>query len=64
MSNTKPRKLILVRKPNEPLRLKEGEMVHVGVDVDKASYSVALFSDRRGLIVIVRLSTLLTRLAA
>src|SRR5262245_43822297 len=50
MSNTKPRKLTPVRKPNAPIRLEEGEAVHVGVDVHKASYSVALFSDRRGLI--------------
>ena len=51
MSNTKPRKLILVRKPTEPLRLEQGEAVHVGVVVHKASYSVALFSDRRGLVI-------------
>src|SRR5262249_5681346 len=38
------------RKPAEPLRLEPGEAVHVGVDVHKASYSVALFSDGRGLI--------------
>ena len=50
MSNTNTRKLTLVRKPNEPIRLEEGEAVHVGVDVHKASSSVALFSDRRGLI--------------
>src|SRR5690242_370585 len=50
MSNTKPRKLTVVRKPNEPLRLEQGEEVHVGVDFQKASSSVALFSDRRGLI--------------
>src|SRR3954451_11712933 len=50
MSNTNTRKLTLVRKPSEPIRLEEGEAVHVGVDVHKASYSVALFSDRRGLI--------------
>jgi transposase len=50
MSNTKTRKLTLVRKPNAPIRLEGGEAVHVGVDVHKASYSVALFSDRRGLI--------------
>src|SRR3954464_7827964 len=50
MANTKTRKLTLVRKPNDPIRLEEGEAVHVGVDVHKASYSVALFSDRRGLI--------------
>src|SRR6478752_7012697 len=50
MSDTKTRKLTVVRKPNEPLRLEQGEAVHVGVDVHKASYSVALFSDGRGLI--------------
>ena len=50
MSNTKTRKLTLVRKPNEPIRLEQGEAVHVGVDVHKASYSVALYSDGRGLI--------------
>ena len=50
MANTKTRKLTLVRKPNEPIRLEGGESVHVGVDVHKASYSVALLSDRRGLI--------------
>src|SRR5512144_782221 len=50
MSNTKTRKLTVVRKPTEPLRLEQGEAVHVGVDVHKASYSVALYSDRRGLI--------------
>jgi transposase len=50
MSNTNTRKLTLVRKPSEPIRLEQGETVHVGVDVHKASYSVALFSDRRGLI--------------
>src|SRR3954462_12652776 len=50
MSNTKTRKLNIVRKPNEPTRLEEGEAVHVGVDTHKASYSVALFSDGRGLI--------------
>jgi len=50
MSNTTPRKLTVVRKPAEPIRLEQGEAVHVSVDVHKASYSVALFSDRRGLI--------------
>ena len=50
MSNTKTRKLTVVRKPTEPLRLEQGEAVHGGVDVHKASSSVALSSDRRGLI--------------
>jgi transposase len=50
MSNTKTRALTLVRKPTGPIRLEEGEAVHVDVDVHKASCSVALFSDRRGLL--------------
>src|SRR3954454_1833472 len=50
MSNTNTRKLTLVRKASELIRLEQGESVHVGVDVHKASYSVALFSDGRGLI--------------
>lgn len=50
MANTKTRKLTVVRKPNEPIRLAPGEAAHVGVDVHKASYSVALYSDGRGLI--------------
>ena len=33
MSNTKARKLAVVRKPNEAIRLEQGEAVHVGVDV-------------------------------
>ena len=50
MSNTKTRKLNIVRTPIQPLRVEPGEAVHVGVDVHKASYSVALYSDGRGLI--------------
>ena len=50
MSNTKPRKLTVVRTTIQPLSLEPGESVHVGVDVPKASYSVALYSDGRGLI--------------
>src|SRR5512143_1473011 len=50
MSNTKPRKLKIVRPSNPPLRLEEGGALHVGVDVHKAAYSVALYSDGRGLI--------------
>jgi hypothetical protein len=49
MSNTKTRKLSIVHTPANPLSLEPGEAVHVGVDVHKASYSVALYSDRRGL---------------
>jgi transposase len=48
--NINTRKLFLVRKLKEPLHLEEGEAVHLGVDVHKVSYSVALFSNRRGLI--------------
>jgi hypothetical protein len=39
MANTQTRKLTLVRKPTEPIRLEPGEAVHVGVDVHKASYA-------------------------
>jgi hypothetical protein len=50
MSNTKTRKLKIVRTSTQPLRLKEGEAIHVGVDVHKQSYSVALYSVDRGLL--------------
>jgi transposase len=50
MSNPKTRKLTIVRTPTHPLRLEPGEAVHVGVDVHKATYSVALYSDGRGLL--------------
>jgi transposase len=38
------------RHPSDPLRLERGETAHVGVDVPKRTYSVALVSDQRGLI--------------
>lgn len=50
MSNTQPRKFTLVRNPTVPLRLEPGEVVPVGVDVQKVSSSVALFSDGCGMI--------------
>lgn len=50
MLNTTPRKLTVVRTPTQLLRVEAGEAVHVGVDIHKASSSVALYSDRRGLI--------------
>jgi transposase len=50
MSNTPARKLKIVRTSHQPLRLEPGEAVHVGVDVHKASYSVALYSDARGVL--------------
>jgi hypothetical protein len=37
MSNSQTRKLNLVRASTQPLRLEPGEVVHVGVDVHKAS---------------------------
>jgi hypothetical protein len=40
MSNTKTRKLTIVRTSTQPLRLEPGEAVHVGLDVHKATYSV------------------------
>jgi len=40
----------VVRPSSSALRLDRGEVVHVGVDVHKASYHVAILSDRRGLI--------------
>src|SRR6516165_5570150 len=50
MSNTPARKLKIVRTSHPPLRFEPGEAVHVGVDVHKASYSVALSSDARGVL--------------
>jgi len=47
MSNTKAQKLTVVRTPSQPLRLEPGEVVHVGVDVHKGSYSVSLYSEGR-----------------
>jgi hypothetical protein len=50
MSNSKTRTLSIARTPNHPLRLEPSEAVHVGVDVHKATYSVALYSDGRGVL--------------
>src|SRR4051794_35324374 len=38
----------LVRPTSPTIRLDEGEVLHVGVDAHKATYHVALLSDRRG----------------
>src|SRR3954469_15648495 len=46
---TATRKTVL-RPTSSALRLDPGEIAHVGVDVHKASYHVAVVSDRRGLI--------------
>jgi transposase len=51
MSTTKARTLKLIRTRTQPLCLDQGEVVHVGVDVHKASYSVALHSTERGLLI-------------
>src|SRR3954470_17504433 len=40
----------IVRPTSAPPRLDDGEVIHVGVDVHKATYHVALLSDRRGLL--------------
>jgi hypothetical protein len=47
MSNTQ-RKLTVIRIAIRPLHLEPGEAAHVGVDVHKASSSVATSSDARG----------------
>src|SRR5512143_3996416 len=39
-----------VRLASPPLRCEPGEVIHAGVDVHKATYHVALLSDRRGLL--------------
>jgi transposase len=39
-----------VRPSTAPLYCEPGEVIHVGVDVHKATYHVALLSDRRGLV--------------
>ncbi len=38
------------RRATAPLRLADGERVHVGVDVHKSTYSVAIYSGDRGLL--------------
>src|SRR4051812_46003475 len=50
MSDTKARRLSVVRNSSDALRLDQGEAVHVGVDVHKATYHVAVFSGSRGLL--------------
>ncbi len=50
MANTKARRLSVVRNSPDALRLDRGEMAHVGVDVHKASYHVAVLSAERGLL--------------
>src|SRR3954465_15332382 len=50
MTDTKARKVSIVRDSSNALRLDQGETVHVGVDVHKATYHVAVFSDTRGVL--------------
>ena len=40
----------IIRPTSSTLRLDDGEVLHVGVDAHKATYHVALLSDRRGLL--------------
>ena len=40
----------IVRPASSTLRLDTGEVAHVGVDAHKASYHVAVVTDRRGLV--------------
>ncbi len=46
MTTTTPKRT--VRLNSDPLRLERGETFHVGVDVHKRAYHVAVLSDRRG----------------
>src|SRR5512142_2442475 len=46
----KSRASFVVRTSSEPLRVERGERAHVGVDVHKRTYHVAVVTDRRGLI--------------
>src|SRR3954451_12331636 len=50
MTDTKARKLSIVRDSSDALRLDQGETVHVGVDVHKVTYHVAIYSGSRGLL--------------
>ena len=50
MTDTKARKLSVARNSNDAPRLAPGEAVHVGVDVHKATYHVAVLSPERGLL--------------
>jgi transposase len=47
---TATKKIRIARPTSSPLRLDTGEIAHVGVDVHKASYHVAIVSDLRGLV--------------
>ena len=44
------KKVRITRPTSSPIRLEDGEVLHVGVDAHKVTYYVAVLSDRRGLI--------------
>ena len=50
MSSNKTRTPSIARPTAAPLRCEPDEAIYVGVDVHKATYHVALLSDRRGLV--------------
>lgn len=50
MTRNTPRTSSTLRPASVPLRCEPDEILHVGVDVHKATYHVALLSDRRGLL--------------
>src|SRR5512135_3822484 len=50
MTDNKTRRLSVVRTSPDTLRLGQGEQVHVGIDVHKATYHVAVYSGSRGLL--------------
>jgi transposase len=50
MTDNKARRLTVVRTSSDALRLGAGELVHVGVDVHKATDHVAVSSGPRGLL--------------
>jgi len=47
---TAMKKARIARPTSSPIRLEEGEVLHVGVDAHKVTYYVAVLSDRRGLL--------------
>ncbi|HMB06195.1 MAG TPA: hypothetical protein VKP69_20985 [Isosphaeraceae bacterium] len=50
MTSNQTRASSTPRPASAPLRCEPDEVIHVGVDVHKATYHVALVSDRRGLV--------------
>src|SRR3954467_11972782 len=50
MTSNTTRTTSVPRPASAPLCCEPGEVIHVGVDVHKATYHVAILSDRRGLL--------------